>query len=184
MKKLVSKLSKVYAILIVVNIVITLISVLIIMLPSNYTGLFLDILWVQWILIMLASIAIKNESNLMKMVENSFHALVMVALSVSLVSHVGNNSVHVSNKDIKIETITKPKNETWIVTTNKTPVGATGELEVYSGSTLSEPKATPLEVTYKDRAGEVDRVVKYKRVSTRTTIFGSSKTEETVYKLK
>lgn len=67
---------------------------------------------------------------------------------------------------------------------NKTLVGVTGELEVYSGSTLSEPKATPLEVTYKDRAGEVDRVVKYKRVSTRTTIFGSSKTEETVYKLK
>lgn len=102
---------------------------------------------------MLASIAIKNESNLMKMLENSFYALVMVALSVSLVSHVGNNSVHVSNKDTKIETITKPKGETWVVHTNKTPVGVIGELEVYSGSTLSEPKVTPLEVTYKDRAG-------------------------------
>lgn len=66
MKKLVSKLSKFYTILIVVNIVITLISVLIVMLPSNYTELFSGILWVQWILIMLASIAIKNESNLMK----------------------------------------------------------------------------------------------------------------------
>lgn len=118
------------------------------------------------------------------MVENSFYALVMVALSVSLVSHVGNNSVHVSNKDIKIETVTKPKGETWVVHTNKTPVGVIGELEVYSGSILSEPKVTPLEVTYKDRAGEVNLIVKYKRVSTRTTIFGSSKTEETVYKLK
>jgi hypothetical protein len=66
MKKLVSKMSKFYTILIVVNIVITLISVLIVMLPSNYTELFSGILWVQWILIMLASIAIKNESNLMK----------------------------------------------------------------------------------------------------------------------
>ena len=46
------------------------------------------------------------------------------------------------------------------------------------------PKVTPLEVTYKDRAGEVDHIVKYKRVSTRTTIFGSFKTEETLYKLK
>ena len=50
----------------------------------------------------------------------------------------------------------KPKNETWIVNTNKTPVGVTGELEVYSGSTLSEPKVTPLKVTYRDKAGEVD----------------------------
>ena len=46
--------------------------------------------------------------------------------------------------------------------TSKTPVGATGELEVYSGSTLSEPKVTPLEVTYRDRAGEVNHIVKYK----------------------
>lgn len=68
--------------------------------------------------------------------------------------------------------------------TSKTPVGTLGELEVYSGSTLSELKVTPLEVTYRDRAGEVDQVVKYKRVSTRTTIFGSSKTEETIYKMK
>lgn len=44
MKKLVSKLSKFYTILIVVNIVITLISVLIVMLPSNYTELFSGIL--------------------------------------------------------------------------------------------------------------------------------------------
>lgn len=72
----------------------------------------------------------------------------------------------------------------WVVHTNKTLIGAIGELEVYSGSTLSEPKVTPLEVTYRDRAGEVDQVVRYKRVSTRTTIFGSSKTEETIYKLK
>lgn len=49
MKKLVRKLSNFYTILIVVNIVITLISVLIITLLSNYRGLFLDILWVQWI---------------------------------------------------------------------------------------------------------------------------------------
>lgn len=118
------------------------------------------------------------------MFENSFYALVMVTLSVSLVSHVGNNSVHVSNKDIKIETITKPKGETWIVHTNKTIVGVIGELEVYSGSTLSEPKVTPLEVTYKDRAGEVNLIAKYKRVSTRTTIFGSCKTEDIIYKLK
>lgn len=184
MKKLVRKLSKFYTILIVVNIVITLISVLIIMLPSNYTGLFLDILWVQWILIMLASIAIKNEGNLMKMFENSFYALIMVALSISFVSHVANRVVSVSHKDTKIETLNRPKNETWVVTTNKTPVGMTGELEVYSGSTLSEPKVTPLKVTYRDRAGEVDHIVKYKRVSTRTTVFGSSKTEDIIYKLK
>lgn len=182
MKKLVRKLSKFYTTLIVVNIVITLISVLIIMLPSNYTELF--ILWAQWILIMFASIVIKNESNLMKMLENSFYAFVMVALSISFVSHVSNRVVSVSNKDTKIETLNKPKNETWIVHTNKTLIGAIGELEVYSGSTLSEPKVTPLEVTYRDRAGEVDHIVKYKRVSTRTTIFGSSKTEETIYKLK
>ena len=68
--------------------------------------------------------------------------------------------------------------------TNKTLIGAIGELEVYSGSTLSEPKVTPLEVTNKDKNGEVVQVVKYQRVSTRTTIFGSSKTEETIYKLK
>lgn len=68
--------------------------------------------------------------------------------------------------------------------TNKTLIGAIGELEVYSGSTLSEPKVTPLEVTNKDKNGEVESVVKYKRVSTRTTVFGSSKTEETLYKLK
>jgi hypothetical protein len=67
---------------------------------------------------------------------------------------------------------------------SKTPVGTLGELEVYSGSTLSEPKVTPLEVTNKDKNGEVNQVVKCKRVSTRTTIFGSSKTEETLYKLK
>lgn len=54
-------------VLIVINIVITLTSALISMLPSNYTEIFSDFLWVQWILIMLASIAIKNESNLMKM---------------------------------------------------------------------------------------------------------------------
>ena len=109
MKRLVRKLSKFYIVLIVVNIVITLISVFIVMLPSNYTELFLGLLWVQWILIMLASIAVKNESNLMKMFENSFYALVMVALSVSLVSHVGNHAVSVSNKDTKIETLNKPK---------------------------------------------------------------------------
>ena len=68
--------------------------------------------------------------------------------------------------------------------TNKTLIGAIGELEVYSGSTLSEPKVTLLEVTNKDKNGEVESVVKYKRASTRTTIFGSSKTEETLYKLK
>lgn len=72
----------------------------------------------------------------------------------------------------------------WVVHTNKTLIGAIGELEDYSGSTLSEPKVTPLEVTNKDKNGEVESVVKYKRVSTRTTIFGSSKTEETLYKLK
>lgn len=108
----------------------------------------------------------------------------MVALSVSFVSHVANRAVSISNKDTKIETITKPKNETWVVHTSKTPVGTMGELEVYSGSTLSELKVNSLEVTYKDREGEVDHIIKYKRVSTRTTIFGSSKTEETIYKLK
>lgn len=140
------------------------------MLPSNYTEIFSDFLWVQWILIMLASIAIKNESNLMKMFESSFYALVMAALSVSLASHVGNLAVNVSHKDAKLETISKPYNETWVVRTNKTLVGAIGELEVYSGSTSPEHKVTPLEVTYKDKAGEVDHIVKYKRVSTRTTI--------------
>lgn len=162
MKKLASKLSKFYTILIVVNLVITLISIFIIILPSNYTELFSGLLWVQWILIMLASIATKNESNLVKMFENSFYALVMVALSVSLVSHVGNHAVSVSNKDTKIETITKPKSETWVVHTSKTPVGTLGELEVYSGSTLSEPKVTPLVVTNKDKNGEVNFIVKYK----------------------
>lgn len=80
MKNLVRKLSKFYVVLIVVNIVMTLISTLIIILPSDYTELFTGLLWVQWILILLASIAIKNESNLMKMLRNSFYALVMVAL--------------------------------------------------------------------------------------------------------
>ena len=130
MKNLVRKISKFYTILIVVNIVITLISVLIVMLPSNYTELFSGILWVQWILIMLASIAIKNESNLMKMFESSFYALVMVALSISFVSHVANRVFSVSNKDTKIEILNKPKNETWVVRTNKTLVGEIGELEV------------------------------------------------------
>ena len=46
---------------------------------------------------------------------------------------------------------------------SKTPVGTLGELEVYSGSTLSEPKVTPLEVTDKDKNGEVNSIVKYKK---------------------
>lgn len=87
-------------------------------------------------------------------------------------------------KILKLKPWTNQKNETWIVTTNKTPVCATGELEVYSGSTLTKPKVTPLEVTYKDKAGKVNSVVKYKRVSTKTSIFGSFKTEDVIYKLK
>jgi hypothetical protein len=49
------------------------------------------------------------------------------------------------------------------VHTNKTLIGAIGELEVYSGSTLSEPKVTPLEVTNRDKNGEVESVIKYKK---------------------
>ena len=133
---------------------------------------------------MFIAVIVKDRNDWDKMYDDFVKVFILISVSVSTLLGVKLMTVKYSSTDVKINTVTKPKNETWVVRTNKTLVGEIGELEVYSGSTLSEPKVTPLEVTYKDKAGEVDHIVKYKRVSTRTTIFGSFKTEETVYKLK